>query len=131
MFVQTNRTEMSITRITTYYLGTIDGLPLGKAARFPNGEKGYPVTAGNHTLGLAVAHGSPPHQQGRLNADGFVHMKLKTGMIYQVAGSVPTAHRVDFWIEEKDTKKRVSEVVTVIPKNLKMAPPTIIFLPAS
>jgi hypothetical protein len=127
MFVQMNRTKMSFTRMTSYNLMTINGRPLGKATRFPNGEKGYPVAAGNYILGVIAHHGSTPHQEGVLTAEGVIHMKVNSGTICQVTGTVPNARQVNFWIEDKNTKKRISEVVSVVPENITLATPILIF----
>lgn len=130
MFVRVNQAESGITRTTGYWLEAIDGKALGKPVKFTGGEKGYPITPGIHDFNVAVIHGSSAFQEGRLNAVGKIRMKARQGVVYEVAGSVVSAQQVDLWIRDKNTKQRVSEVITVRPQNFSIPHPVLIFLPS-
>lgn len=123
MFLPENKTEGTILRQTNYMLGEIDGMSRGKTVRFSNGENGIAVTPGDHQIGAVVFHGAPGG--GLLTAQGTIPMKVQTGKIYEVMGSVVSRQRVDFWIRERSTRKQASETISVAAKDHGLPAPMI------
>lgn len=126
MFLPSKR-EGNLFNNTTFLVGEIDGLVRGRPVVFANGEKGIAVTPGPHRVLVGVIHGSSEFQNGMLTADVEIPVSVKAGTVYEPAGSVGGRNRVDLWIQERGTGKRMSKVVSVGPKNHKpYVPPVMI-----
>lgn len=107
-FVQLNK-EGGFLSPTNYILTEIDGMPCGKAVRFPDGEKGIAVTPGNHEIG-ATLHRSVPGE-GVLTATATIPMKVEAGKVYEVSGTILSTENVYLKILDSSSKRQVSATV--------------------
>ncbi|MES2657794.1 MAG: hypothetical protein V4689_04205 [Verrucomicrobiota bacterium] len=111
---------------TEYLLGGIDGMARGRTVRFPTGEKGIAVIPGDHRMTVAVFHGEPGH--GMLSAEATIPIKIQAGKTYELAGSIVSRQRVDFWIRDRSTQKQESKTISAVATDHGL--PTFIVVPA-
>ncbi len=126
-----NKKPGTMAHFTSYAVGQVNGMSMGRfRTRLPDGTRAWTAHAGRQRLTLSMYHSSPPWETGSLQAMGDISINLKPGKVYEVDGKIHSTHLIDLWLRERETQKRVSEVVSVVPTTLRQTPP-VIFVPGN
>jgi hypothetical protein len=111
-------------------IAAVDGLPVRLKTRFSKGGLSRTLPAGKHELTLLMAHNSPEYKDGVLRAEAKASATLKPDTHYEASGELLQGRRVNLWLQERDTKKKVSAVVQATVSREAQPVPVIMPVPA-
>jgi hypothetical protein len=122
--------KVSFLNMSFFGLSKVDGLPLRVKTRLSKGGLSRTLPAGKHELTLLMAHSSPEFQHGQLRAEGNASVMLEADRHYEVHGELVDGTRADLWLQEKDTQRKVSGVIRVVPQRQHQPMPIYVPIPA-
>ena len=97
--------------ISAFGTSEVDGLPLRLKTRLSKGGLSHTLPAGKHELTLGMSHSSPEYKDGALQAKAKASVILKPDMHYEACGELLQGRRVNLWLQERESKTKVSPVV--------------------
>jgi hypothetical protein len=116
--------------ISTFGISTVDGLPLRLKTRLSRGGLSHTLPAGKHELTLGMTHSSPEYKDGLLHAKAKTSVTLKPDTHYEASGELLQGRRMNLWLQERESKKKVSPVVQATASREVQPVPIIMPVPA-